>query len=141
MTGVYFIIIACMFYILWLSEIIPSVFSNSTPAILSEAGLFTNPVHVLDLSVVLPGIFISGILILRRNIFGMMLAPAVLIFFILMDLTIGFLVLLIFTRRLESNLSVVAGMGGLAFFSIVVLVLFFKKLNLSTNQLLNLKNS
>jgi len=127
LTGIYFIIVASLFYLLWLSEILPSIFNNTTPAILKEAGLFTNPVHVLDLSVVLPGIFITGILILKKNYFGFILAPAVLVFFILMNLTIGFMVMLMISRGLESNPAVAIGMAVLAVFSFVLLRLFLKQ--------------
>jgi len=127
MTGIYFLIIASIFYMLWLSEILPAVLKNVTPPILVEAGLFTNPVHVLDLSVVLPGIFTTGILILRKNSFGLTIAPAVLMFFILMDLTIGFLVMLMYSRGLEASLAVAAGMVVTGILSTILLVLFLKK--------------
>src|SRR4051812_34910095 len=49
--GIYFIVIACLFYLLWLSEIVPATVNDVTPASLIETGLLTNPVHVIDLSV------------------------------------------------------------------------------------------
>ena len=126
--GIYFIIIASLFYLLWLSEIMPSILKNAIPSVLMEAGLFTNPVHVLDLSIVLPGIFITGVLILRRNKFGLMLAPAVLVFFILMDLTISYLVVLMHSRGLDSNPGIATIMVALAVISFVLLKLFQRKL-------------
>ena len=59
--AIYFIIIACSFCALWLSEIIPALMSAVTPPSLSLLGLFTNPVHVIDLSLLLPGVFLTAI--------------------------------------------------------------------------------
>ena len=41
-------------------------------------GLFTNPVHVLDLSILLPALALSGVLLLRRRAAGFLLAPLLL---------------------------------------------------------------
>jgi hypothetical protein len=128
LTGIYFLVIASLFFLLWLSEILPSIMNNATPSNLADAGLFTNPVHVLDLAVVLPGIFITGILILRKNNFGLMIAPALLMFFILMDLTIGFLVLLMFSRGLEGSPTIAIVMAAIGVFSFVILKLYLKRL-------------
>ena len=45
-----------VFYLLWLSEIIPPLVSGTTPEALREVGLPTKPVHVLDLGVFLPAL-------------------------------------------------------------------------------------
>ena len=52
-----------------------------------------------------------------------MLAPAVLMFFILMDLTIAFLAFMMKTKGLESSIAVSIGMVALAIFSFVLLKL------------------
>src|SRR6185295_1303389 len=91
LTGIYFIALSAVFYFLWLSEIVPAVINNKVPSSLIEVGLFTNPVHVIDISIFLPGMFITGILVLREKPLGYLLAPALLSFFILMDITIGWL--------------------------------------------------
>lgn len=62
-TGVYLIILACLFYVLWLSGVIPAMINNLTPKEIIEIGLPVNPVHSLDLSIFLPGIFITGFLL------------------------------------------------------------------------------
>ena len=125
-TGIYFNAIGILFYFLWLSEILPATINNSIPETLSDAGLFTNPVHVLDLSIVLPGIFISGILLWRQNATGYMLAPVILTFLILMDCTIGALIVIMSQRGLEADMSIVWTMGALALWS---LLLLFKNKN------------
>lgn len=128
LTGIYFLIISGIFYFLWLSEIFPAILSNNIPLSLTEVGLFTNPVHVIDLSVILPGIFLTGIFLLRRMSFGFILAPVILTFFILMDITIGFLIALMRNRNLGGDLFVSIIISLLAMFSIVILIWYLKRM-------------
>ncbi|HTJ51451.1 MAG TPA: hypothetical protein VL443_18455, partial [Cyclobacteriaceae bacterium] len=88
-TAFYFIFIASIFTLLWLSRILPSIVISQTPDELKETGLLTNPVHILDLSIILPAFLITGILILKKHNLGYLLAPVLLMFALLMDLTIA----------------------------------------------------
>jgi len=132
--SIYFIVIAILFYVLWLSEIVPSIIKNTPPKSITETGLFTNGVHVLDLSVVLPAIFITGILLLRGKPFGFVLAPVILSFFVLMDLTIGMLALVMKTKGIESDLTLTAIMGTLALISLILLIRYFKNVKTVAEQ-------
>jgi len=68
--------IGVLFAGLWLSELVPALISGKAPASLTEAGLWVNPIHVLDLSVVLPGFIVAGVAALRRREHGLFwLAP------------------------------------------------------------------
>ena len=120
-TGIYFLVIALIFYFLWISERLPAIFAGTIPASLEEAGLFTNGVQVLDLAIVLPGIFLTGILLLKKRKAGYYLAPVILVFFILMNLTIAGLMLLLHSRGENANLGVAAIMLLLALCSGVLL--------------------
>lgn len=51
--------IAMLFGLLWLGSIVPALLSGRPPAELVEAGLVANPVHVLDLALVLPGMLVT----------------------------------------------------------------------------------
>lgn len=128
-TAIYFLILPILFYFLWLSEIIPAVASNSVPKNLTDAGLFTNPVHVIDLAVFLPGIFIVGLLILQRKPLGRLFAVVLLTFFILMDITIGWLAFMMKQKGLSADLSVTIIMTVLALLSLGILIW-----NLKNNQ-------
>ena len=92
-SGIFLIVLGCMFCALWLSDIIPAAISGSVPDNVKEVGGMTNPVHVLDLSMMLPGIVLSGILFLKRNVYGYIFAPAMLVVAVLMDLTIGWIIM------------------------------------------------
>jgi hypothetical protein len=121
-TGIFFLFIALSFYLLWLSELIPSMINNKIPDSIIKTGLVSNPVHVLDLSFVLPGIFIGGILLLRKKHSGYLLAPVILSFFILMDVTLVVLVIVMNKKGLESELTISYIMAILFIASIIMLV-------------------
>ena len=124
--GIYLIILAGLFYLLWLSEIIPANLSNTTPSTITESGLIINPVHVLDLSVVLPGLMIVAILLLKRKPLGLLLVPAALTFGILMDITIGSLVIVMNIKGMETDLSLAVIMGCMALFTLGLLIWYLK---------------
>jgi hypothetical protein len=125
--GAYFIFIAVLFYLIWLFDVIPAMTSNTTPKILMDVKLPTNPVHVLDLAVLLPGIFMTGVLLLRSHKIGMVFTPILLMFFILMDITIGSMSITMQQKGLEGNLAIAIVMAVLAFVSLVLLIGFMKR--------------
>ncbi len=127
-VGIYFIIISCLFYFLWLSEIIPSIIDGDLPESIRATGLITNAVHVIDLSVFLPGIFIAGVLILQRKLLGYYMAPVLLSFFILMNITIGGLVVIMKLRDLEGSYAVTILMAILTLISTKLLIWYFKSI-------------
>ncbi len=102
-SGIFLIILALNFYGMWLAEIIPASLTNTTPKCISEIGALTNPVHTLDLSIVLPSFIIIGILLLRKNSFGYLLAPTALTFSFLMDITIGLLSIIMERQGVTDN--------------------------------------
>jgi hypothetical protein len=79
-VGWFLIAIATLFYALWLSTVIPALIDGRPPASLAEAGLITNPVHILDLAIILPALAIGGVLVLARRASGYLLAPVMLAF-------------------------------------------------------------
>ena len=81
--------------------------------------------HVLDLALVLPGVFIVGILLSRRLPLGVMLAPVVLVFFILMDLTITVILIAQQSTGDEVSLPVLVFMPTMAVLSLAGLVWLF----------------
>ena len=77
-----------LFAILWLSELIPATLTGQAPQSLVIAGLIVNPIHAIDLAVVLPGMMIVGALTLRSDRTGTRLAVPVLVFSALMGSSI-----------------------------------------------------
>jgi hypothetical protein len=66
----FLIIVGVMFAFLWLSEIVPDLLEGGSSRSASAWRVPTNPVHVLDLAIFLPGVVTSGVLLLRRHRFG-----------------------------------------------------------------------
>ena len=72
------ITIGAFFYLLWLASVIPSLIAGETPEEIVKAGLLTNPVHVLDMAVLLPAMLLAGFLLLHQRALGYVLGPLVL---------------------------------------------------------------
>jgi hypothetical protein len=75
--------------LLWLSEDIPSIMSGHLPASLANSGLPTNPIHVLDLAIVLPGGVVTGLFLLMRRPWGYVLGGYYLVKFATLGLAIN----------------------------------------------------
>jgi len=125
-VAVYFFVIAALFAFLWLGEILPAVFSGTTPASIVASGLLTNPVHVLDLSVCLPAFVLVGVLLLKGQKAGVAWAPAVLVFSIAMAAAIAGMTVVMDQKGLPSDPLVFGIFVGVAGISAVLLVLFFR---------------
>ncbi|AHB42138.1 hypothetical protein RAAC3_TM7C00001G0276 [Candidatus Saccharibacteria bacterium RAAC3_TM7_1] len=80
--------IGVLFGLLWLSEIIPALIAGNVPKGVVEAGLWVNPIHVIDLSVVLPGFIITGYYALKNKPNGPFFLAPWLTFSVLMGLSI-----------------------------------------------------
>ncbi len=128
-TGVYLLIPTIIFYFLWLSKNIPAAVHNTTPDDVLQNGLITNPVHALDIALFLPGLIITSVLLIKKHPLGYLLAPAILVFFILMNTTIAVLALIMNLKGVsQSGFSVVWMMSGFAIASILMLFFFFNHL-------------
>ena len=56
--------------VLWLGQDIPALLTGGVPSDVTEAGLLTNPIHVLDLALVLPAAVLTGVFLARRRPWG-----------------------------------------------------------------------
>ncbi|MGE5187211.1 MAG: hypothetical protein ACM31C_34420 [Acidobacteriota bacterium] len=95
LAGGWLVALGGLFAIMWLVEDVPAVERGLRPASLEATGLVTNPVHVIDLSFVLPAHVIAGVLLWRRRAGGAVLAPVLLAFGVLMSASIGGMMLAI----------------------------------------------
>lgn len=76
--AIYLLTVATLFSLAWMGQILPATFGNTEPTSLHELKLATNPVHVLDLSALLPLTALSGIWLWQRRSWGYVLAGPVL---------------------------------------------------------------
>jgi hypothetical protein len=127
LTGGLLIGLAIVFYLLWLSEDVPALLRGVAPASLAEVDLPTNPVHVLDLAIVLPAMLVSGVALLRRRVLGAGLAAVMLAFAVLMIVAIGGMMVVMHVLGLGSGLAPAIVMGAVALASAVVLARFLSR--------------
>jgi len=90
--------------------VIPALIHGTDPVGLSEVGLMTSPVHVLDLSIVLPALALSESSLLRKKTLGYLLTPLLLGFSALMSLAIGGMIAM-YLDGLPVALGVAGGMS------------------------------
>jgi hypothetical protein len=126
--AVYVVLVAAIFYVLWLRDTVPAVFRGSVPSTVSNYGLLVNPVHVLDMAVALPGLVVTAFLLLRKRRLGYVLAPMALVFLIILAVALMGMVLTVNARGIGEDSSVAGIFAVLAVISTVFLVLFLKKM-------------
>lgn len=119
--GGFLVGLGTVFALLWLAEDLPAVLRGAPPPSLVEAGLFTNPVHAIDLSFVLPAHIAVGVLMWRGRAAGVLYGPLVLAFGIVMAASIGGMMAVIALRGGEAVIPVIDAMALVAIASAVVL--------------------
>ncbi len=127
-TGIFLIVIAVLFYFIWLSEIIPAILINATPKSITESGLLINPVHVLDIAICLPALIITGIALIKKKNIGILLAPTMMIFCIFMAIAIAGMVFVMKAKGLEANFNLTIVFGLITFVSTIFTFLYLRKL-------------
>jgi hypothetical protein len=80
--------VAVLFSVLWLVEISGDLMAGHGSTSAAAWQVPTNPVHVLDLAIALPTAFITGVAVLQSRALGLVAAPAVLAFLIVMSIPI-----------------------------------------------------
>jgi hypothetical protein len=128
LLGTILIIIAVLFYFLWLSDIIPALIAHKIPKSLVGTGMVTNPIHVLDISLLLPGMTITSFFLLKRNPLGYLLTPVILVFSLLMDINITVLAVFMKIKGGSDSLSAAYFIGTLIVLGIILLYILFKHL-------------
>ena len=123
----YFLIIALMFYGLWLKDVIPAIINNSLPVSVRDYNLLVNPVHVLDIALVLPGLVITAVLLLKKSKKGILFAPVFLVFIVLMAVALIAMVIMLKMKSLTDDSSVAGIFSILAVAGLILLGLFFKQ--------------
>lgn len=82
------IAIGVLFGLLWLSELIPATLSGEVPQSVIDAGLWVNPIHVIDLAILLPAFIVAGYQTLRGKAAGQFFVGPLLVFSVLMGASI-----------------------------------------------------
>lgn len=125
-TAIYFIVIALLFYLLWLKDVVPAIVGNSVPATVADNDLLVNPVHVLDIAVALPGLVITAVLLFKKHELGYIFAPIYLVFTILLALALIAMVIAMKATSIGEDISIAGIFLILAAISAAFLYLFFR---------------
>ena len=132
-TSIYLYVISGLFYFIWLSEEIPSLISNTIPKSATVANLMTNPVHTADISLCLPFLILTGILIQKRNNIGYLLAPVALLFSVLLALAIIGMLIVMALNSVEVDSILTVIFAVISIVSIFLLIRVVGKLKNSTS--------
>ena len=127
-TGILLIAIGGLFALIWLGEIVPAIAGGRTPDSVAGAGLLTNPVHVIDLAIVLPAHIIAGVALLRRRPAGELFAPVILAFGVPMAASIAGMMVVMRLLGAPAAMPVAAAMVGVAAISAAMLARFVARL-------------
>ena len=129
--AIYFIVIAAMFYLLWLKDIIPAILNNTVPKSVSDNGLLVNPVHVLDISVALPGLIITAVLLLKKHNLGFIFAPVLLVFLIILTVALIGMLIMMQIKGINEDISPAVIFGALSVISIILLTKYLNSIRIS----------
>ncbi len=120
----FLIVIALLFGLLWLKEIVAALASGRLPASVEEQGLKTNAVHVLDLAFLLPGMVVTAVALLRRRTIGFVFGPVLALFVAIMALSLVALALAMQWKGQGNNWGLVGGSTLLAVAAVAVYAAF-----------------
>lgn len=127
-SAISIILTGVLFTFLWLSSVIPAVLSGITPKDLVETGLWVNPVHVIDLSFVLPGMIITGILFLRKSKHGYLFTFPWLMFSVLMGSSIVATMIIMMNQESQNTLVPLVMVGVIVIWSLITLFMSLRSI-------------
>lgn len=131
LTGIYLIIVAILFYLLWLKEVVPAVIQNRVPESVSDYNLLVNPVHVIDIAIVLPGLILAAVLLMKKRNLGYILSLTGLVAIIILTIALAAMMIMLKTKGISEDSSIAVVFVILALLSGIILFLFLKKLKRS----------
>lgn len=126
-AAILLIVIGVLFGFLWLSEIARALFTGSIPQSLVNTGLLVNPVHVIDLSVVLPGLIITGILFLKKSPLGYLFTAPWLMFSVLMGSSIIVTTIMMLLQGSREALLPLLSISIIVVISLIMLAVYFRE--------------
>ena len=121
LPGWFLIVVAVLFALLWLSEIVPDLLAGRPSSSATDWKVPTNPVHVLDLTFFLPAACLSGVLLLRHHWLGYGTAAGQLVWLELTCLPILVTPFIANLRGYKPGWSVMAPIGVMGLATLAVL--------------------
>ncbi len=132
--AILFIIVAAMFYMLWLKDLIPAIINNEVPKSVTDYDLLVNPVHVIDISFALPGLIITTVFLLNKHSLGYLLAPIALVFIIVLTIALAAMVIMTRIKGISEDATIAIIFIILSFISIGFLWAFLRNIKPANNS-------
>jgi hypothetical protein len=124
---VFLLVVAILFYFQWLSEDIPALVTGKIPQSVTENGLLTNPVHVLDVGFLLPAMIITALLLWRRKPLGYTFAIPLLVFTVITGVGILAIFFAMSMKGMPTSLGVELLFAVIVVVSLVLSVLYLRE--------------
>ena len=125
-VAAYLFLFAFLFSALWITDIAQSILSGIAPVSVMESDLPVNPVHVLDLSFLLPGMMLTAVFLWKRKPLGFLFASAMLAFSVLMGSAIISMQYFLDNKGVSDTSPVGAIMGIMVLVSLYLLYYLLK---------------
>ena len=126
LVSIYLIIVAVIFYALWLKSIVPALIHNTIPVEVADYGLLVNPVHVIDLAFALPGLIIGAVLLRKKQNLGFVIASLALVFMIILTIALAGMVIVLVVRCISEDFTIAFVFGVLTLTSVLAAFLLFR---------------
>jgi hypothetical protein len=126
-ASIVLIAIGTLFGFLWLSDIFSALLSGQLPKSIVTAGLWVNPIHIIDLAFVLPGMILTGLFLWRKKKLGYIFAAPWLTFSAIMGSSINAAMILELNNGNKEAMVPLTLVGMIVLFSIFVLCRFLKE--------------
>jgi len=124
----FLMIFGVMFAALWISEMAPALLAGRAPESVEQARLPVNPVHVLDLALVLPGMMATSVLLWRRRPLGYLFAVPLLVFSAIMGVAIEAMAALMALSDIAVPAPMVVTVGAVALVSLGLAVAVLRRI-------------
>ncbi|HEX6508362.1 MAG TPA: hypothetical protein VF221_12080 [Chloroflexota bacterium] len=128
-VSLYLMVVAALFFLAWMKDIIPAVLGNTTPTTIAQAKIPTNPVYVLDLAFLLPLYVLSAIRLQRGRGWGYLLAGILLVLNSLLSLSIVSSTFFQYANDRSVSLGVVPLFGIITVVSVLLASRYFQCLH------------
>ncbi len=125
--SVFLMIFGVMFAVLWIGEIVPALLAGRAPQGIEEARLPVNPVHVLDLAFVLPGMMATSVMLWRRRPAGYLLAVPLLVFSAVMGVAIEAMAGVMYVSEIAVPAAMIVTVGAVTLISLALAVWYLRQ--------------
>ena len=130
----YLILVALVFYMLWLRSVVPAILQNEIPQELKDNKLLVNPVHVIDMVFALPAIIVGAVLLWQKNGVGYLITALALVFMIILTLALAGMVLMLTVKGISEDHTIAIVFAVLCLISLVFLFIMFRGMKPGTSS-------